>query len=100
MGQYVRVDVQILKNDLNEFQESIYELKRAFEETGLNVESLKSQWTGEAADRFMSCFLKETIVYEELIKELELMQERFVMSHKEYCKAKDDLLNLVDDFRV
>ena len=96
MGQYVRVDVQILKNDLNEFQESVYELKRAFEETGLNVESLKS----EAADRFMSCFLKETMVYEELIKELELMQERFVMSHKEYCKAKDDLLNLVDDFRV
>jgi len=49
MGQYVRVDVQILKSDLNEFQESIYELKKAFEETGLNVESLKSQWTGEAA---------------------------------------------------
>ncbi len=100
MGQYVRVDVQILKSDLNEFQESIYELKKAFEETGLNVESLKSQWTGEAADRFISCFSKETMVYEELIKELELMQERFVMSHKEYCKAKDDLLNLLDDFRV
>ena len=31
MGQYVRVDVQILQSDLNEFQESIYELKKAFE---------------------------------------------------------------------
>ena len=100
MGQYVRMDVQDFKNDLNEFQESIYELKKAVEETGLNVKSIKSQWTGEAADRFIGCFLKETMVYEELIKELELMQERFVMSHKEYCKAKDDLLNFVDSFRV
>ena len=100
MSQYIRVDVQTLQSDLNEFQESVYALKKAFEETGLNVKSLKSQWQGEAADQFMNCFSKEAMLYEELIKELEIMQERFVMSHKEYSKAKDDLLNLVDDFRV
>jgi hypothetical protein len=100
MSQYVRVDVQVLKSDLNDLQESITALKRIFGETSTGVESLRAKWRGEAAEKFMNCFSQETQMYDEMIKELELMQEKLVQSQKYYANAKDALRQLVDNFLV
>lgn len=100
MGQYVGVDVQVLKNDLDELKESIAALKRTFGQTSSSVESLKSKWKGEAAIQFMNYFAQETQMYEQMIVELELLQEKFAQSQKDYATAKNELRRLVDDFRV
>ena len=71
MGQYVGVDVQVLKSDLDELQESITALKRTFGQTSSNVENLKSKWKGEAANQFMNYFTQETQMYERMIEEWE-----------------------------
>ena len=100
MGPYVGVDVQVLKSDLDELQESITALKRTFGQTSSNVENLKSKWKGEAATQFMNYFTQETQMYERMIEELELLQEKFVQSQKDYTSAKNALRQLVDEFRV
>ena len=100
MGQYVGVDVQVLKSDLDELQESITALKRTFGQTSSSVENLKSKWKGEASIQFMNYFAQETQIYEQMIVELELLQEKFVQSQKDYTSAKNALRQLVDEFRV
>lgn len=100
MSKFVRVDVQVLKSDLNDLQESVEALKRAFGETSTDVESLRAKWKGEAAEQFMNYFSRETQMYDEMVRELELLQEKLVQSQKDYADAKNELRQLVDNFRV
>lgn len=100
MSQYIRVDVQVLKSDLNDLHESIAELKMTFGETSTDVDSLRTKWRGEAAEKFMSCFSQQTQIYNEMVRELELMQEKLVQSQRDYADAKDALRQLVDNFHV
>ena len=100
MGQFVRVDVYELQKDIDRLQESKEALKRAFGETGIGVENLRRQWKGEAADQFMNGFLQQSQKYEEILRELELLIERLLQSQRDYQAAKDELGQLVDDFRV
>ena len=100
MSKIIATSTERMDNDISLYDQSITNLKTAFDDAWTALNTLNSTWTGPAHDTLMSQFGQDQEVMKALLTNLNNFRSELEEAKKEYERCENNVSSIIDGMNV